>query len=130
MMVANEYLEEVMAKLRDNPTSADLDYFIEAYAHVGYLASVAQGRAELAEAERKFSFASAYAQAKRDGAKTTADAEAAATIATRDAVTAEIRAREGAVKIKNLLNSIEQAINGIKYLGRQTDAPMTLPRGR
>lgn len=124
----NEYVANVLAKLQDNPTNQDLDYFLEAHARIGYLASVAQGRAESAEAERKYQQALAYANAKRDGAKTSADADAAATIAVKPYYDAEITAREAATKIRNLLNSVEQAINGIKYLGRQTDAPMTLPR--
>lgn len=126
--MANEYLEEVITKLTSNPTSADLDFFLEAYARVGYLASVAQGRRDTAIAERKYQQASAYAQAKRDGAKTSADAEAASIIATRDVVLEEVRAAEAATKLGNLLDAIEQAINGIKYIGKQTDAPMTLPR--
>ena len=128
--MANEYLQEVMEKLENNPTSAELDFFLEAYARVGYLVSVAQGRRDLAVAERKYAQASAYAEAKRNGAKTAADAEAASIIGTRDAVLAEVTAAEAFTKISNLLDSIEQAINGIKYIGRQTDAPMTLPRGR
>lgn len=125
--MANEYLTQVMDKLEDNPTAQDIDFFIEAHARIGYLASIAQGRAESLEAQRKFAVATAYADAKRNGAKTSSDAEAAATIATRDEHLAEISAREGAVKLRNLLNSVEQAINGIKYLGRATDAPMMLP---
>jgi hypothetical protein len=122
------YVEEVMVKIQENPTSQDLDYFLEAHGRVGYLAAVAEGRAERAEAERKYAEATAYADAKRDGAKTAADATVAATITTKASKDAEIAARETATKIKNLLNSVEQVIHGIKFLGRQTDAPMTLPR--
>lgn len=127
--MANEYLELVMEKLEDNPTSGDLDFFLEAYARVGYLASEAEQRASLAEAQRKFDEASAYVDARQNGAKTGVDATASATVATKDSRDAEVIARGKAVKLKHLLNSIEQTINGIKYLGRQTDAPMNLPRG-
>ena len=126
--MANEYLEDVLAKLEDNPTSAELDFFLEAFARVGYLASVAQGAAERAEQSRKLAEATAYADARRRGAKSSADAERDAIVRTNNERVAEIGARESAAKLKHLLNSIEQVINGIKYLGRQTDAPMTLPR--
>lgn len=123
--MGNEYLEQVVEKLGSSPTNQDLDFFIEAHSRVGYLASVAQGLAERSEADRKFRFATAYADAKRNGAKSATDAEAAATIAVRNEVLAEVSARERLAKVRNLLNSIEQAINGIKYLGRATD--VTLP---
>jgi hypothetical protein len=127
-MPKNEYLEEVVSKLSNNPTAQDLDFFIEAHARVGYLVSIAQAASESAEAQRKFDLASAYADAKRNGAKTSADAEASATLATRDSVLAEISARERLTKLRNLLNSIEQAINGIKFLGRATDVNLPIPR--
>jgi hypothetical protein len=126
--MSNEYLETVMAKLRDNPTAQDIDFFIEAHARIGYLASVASGNAEYAEQARKFAEASAYADARANGAKSSADAERAAILATDNERNDEIRAREAAAKLRNLLNSVEQAINGIKFLSRNTDSPMNLPR--
>jgi hypothetical protein len=117
----NEYVAEVLAKLSSNPTAQDLDYFIEAHAKVGYLAGVAQSIAEQREADRKFHEAQSYADARRNGSKSATDAQASATIATKDQRDSEITARGNAVKMKNLLDSIEQAINGIKYLGRATD---------
>jgi hypothetical protein len=126
--MANEYLEEVMDKLRDNPTAQDIDFFIEAHARIGYLASVASGNAELAEQNRKFAEATAYADARREGAKSSADAERHAVLHSNDERLREIRAREAATKLRNLLNSVEQAINGIKFLSRNTDSPMNLPR--
>lgn len=126
--MANEFLEQVMEKLHDNPTAQDLDFFIEAHARVGYLASVAQGRAELAEQTRKFAEATAYADARRETGTTGSDAERMAVLRTHEERVAEIGARESAVKLKNLLNSVEQAINGIKFLSRQTDTMFTLPR--
>lgn len=118
----NEYIAEVLAKLSDNPTAQDLDYFIEAHARVGYLAAVARGRAELAESTAKFKRASEYAEARSSGlARSATDAEQHAIVASRDEDEAAIRAREAATKMMNLLNSIEQAINAIKYLGRATD---------
>lgn len=130
-MTDSEYVAEVLAKLQDNPTAQDLDYFIEAYARVGYLAATARGRAEYAESAYKHARATAYADAKATGrAKTAADAEQAAIVDAYESEQRAIRAREAASKVANLLSSVEQAINGIKYLGRQTDAPMQLPRTR
>lgn len=127
--MSNEYVGEVLAKLSDNPTSQDLDYLIEAHARIGYIAAQARGRAEDAESVRKYQRATAYAEARNSGrAKSASDAENIAIIETRDFEAAEIRAREVAAKLGNLLGSIEQSINGIKYLGRQTD--VSLPNVR
>lgn len=126
--MANEYVAEVLEKLSRNPTAQDIDYFIEAHARVGYLAAVAQSRAELAESQRKFDEATAYADAKRNGAKSAVDATAAAAIAVKAGRDSEIAARLAANRLKNLLDSIEQAINGIKFLGRATD--VNLPSTR
>lgn len=128
MKVSNEYVSEVLAKLSSNPTAQDIDYFIEAHARIGYLVGVAQSRAEYAEAERKFNEASAFTNAIQDGAKSAANASAIATVETRDFRNREIAARESYTKLKNLLDSIEQAINGIKYVGRATD--VSLPSTR
>ncbi len=119
--MSNQYVEEVLQKLSSNPTAQDLDFLIEAHARVGYLAATAAGRRDTAIAERKFQFSTAYADAKRNGAKTASDAENAAIIAVRDYSLAEVRAGETAAKLSNLLQSIEQAINGVKFLGKQTD---------
>lgn len=127
--MSNEYVAEVLDKLSNNPTAQDLDYLIEAHAQIGYLAATAKGRAETAEAVRKYERASAYARARESGrAKSAVDADNLALIETRDFEIAEIRARETAAKMANLLGSIEQSINGIKYLGRQTDVSLPLTR--
>ena len=127
--MTNEYVAEVLAKLSDNPTAQDLDYLIEAHARIGYLAAQARGRAEQAEATRKFQRASAYAAARESGrAKSATDADNIALVETRDYEIAEIRARETSAKIGNLLSSIEQSINGLKFLGRTTDVSLPLTR--
>lgn len=122
----NDYIKEVLGKLQNNPTAQDLDYFIEAFSRVGYLSASARSIADFAEAERKYNFATEFARAKSNGVKTSADAEAAATIATRDSLAKEIRAREVATKVSNLYSAIEQNINAIKFLNRATD--VMLPR--
>lgn len=127
--MSNEYVSEVIERLQDNPTAQDLDYFIEAYTRIGYLVGVARGRAELAEATAKYERASAYANARSSGAaKSATDAEQIAIVESFEHEQKAIRAREASTKLSNLLSAIEQNINAIKYLGRATDAPMTLPR--
>ncbi len=127
--MSNDYVADVLAKLSSNPTSQDLDFLIEAHAQIGYLAATARGRAESAEATRKYERASAYARARESGrSKSATDADQLAITETRDYEIAEVRARETAAKLANLLGSIEQAINGIKYLGRQTDVSLPLTR--
>jgi hypothetical protein len=128
--MSNEYVEEVIAKLSDNPTAQDLDFFIEAYARIGYLVGVAQGLADREEISRKHAYASAYAAARQNGAKSSTDADAAATIAIRDFALDEATARERYAKLRNLLAAIEQAINGIKYLGRATDVNIPISSRR
>lgn len=125
----NEYVAEVLEKLSNNPTAQDLDYFVEAYARIGYLTAIARGMADNSEAERKYQFATEFARAKGDGAKTSSDADSSATIAVKPFVEKELKAREVAAKMSNLLAAIEQAINAIKYLGKATDTVM-LPTRR
>ena len=121
----NEYLEQVVQKLQENPTAQDIDFFIEAHSRVGYLVSVARGRAELAEATAKYKRATAYADARASGtAKSAVDAEQHAIVASFDEDQNAIRAREQFVKLTNLLNSITEAINGIKFVSRATDVSL------
>ena len=113
-----DYLAEVMGVLRTNPTAAHLDYLVEAYARVGYLAAEAEGLAEQAEATRKHEEAQSFLSEKTSGG-TVKEAEVRAMVAARPYYVAEVEAMTKARKVKNLLNSIEQAINAIKFLGRQ-----------
>lgn len=115
-----QYLTRLIAKLQLNPTGQDIDYLVEAYARVGYLAAEAEGLAEQAEAVRKHREAEEYLHAKQSGEKVTDKmAETLALSFTKEERDAEVEARTKARKLKNLLNSIEQAINAIKFLGRQ-----------
>lgn len=118
-----QYIGRVLATLQSNPTSAELDFLVSAFANIGYLAAVAETEAEMAEAQRKFDEATAAAQMREDaaaqGTKPTADYVAAkVTVLTFDSKKAEVKAYERSRKLKNLLESIEQAINAIKFLGR------------
>lgn len=127
--MSNEYLEEVVSKLSDNPTAQDIDFFIEAHARVGYLVSVARGRAEYAESFAKHQRATAYSAARSSGlAKSATDAEQIAVVDSFGAEQDSIRAREQYTKLANLLSSITEAINGIKFVSRATD--VSLPNMR
>jgi hypothetical protein len=125
--VTNGYLKDVLDALQDSPTAQDLDYFLVAHARVGQLAATARSLADEAEAQAKVDRASAYAEARRDGAKSATDAEARATVASSDSERRAISAREKYQKLAALHRSIEEVINGIKFLGRN-DGTMTLPR--
>jgi threonine synthase len=125
--VANEYLEQVVNNLTTNPTSQDLDFFLVAHAKVGQLVATARNLADEAEARAKVDRASAYAEARRNGAKSATDAEAMAIVESSNSERAAISARERYQKLAALHRSIEEVINGIKFLGRN-DGTMTLPR--
>lgn len=134
-----QYMQRVMATLQSNPTGANLDFLVEAYANLGYVAATAEGDAEAAEAKRKYQEATAAADVRKAAANmgekiTAGEVESRVTVLTYDWKVTEIEAREKATKIKNLLQSVEQAINAIKFLGRY-DSPINttrdrLPRGR
>lgn len=119
-MSDGDYLLRVLTTLQSNPTAADIDFLVEAYVRVGYLAAEAEGLAEQAEAVRKHREAEEYLHAKRSGEKVTDKmAETLALSFTKEERNAEVEARTKARKLKNLLNSVEQAINAVKFIGRQ-----------
>lgn len=114
-----QFMIDVMRTLRNNPTSADLDFLIAAHTKVGYLASVAEGEADMAYAIRKHEEATAWKNIMSGENKVSgATAERLAELEIYDLRVAEVQAKEKATKIKNLLQSITEAINGIKYVGR------------
>ncbi len=113
------YVADVLNKLQSNPTSQDLDFLIEAHARVGYLEAIALGIAEQRVAERKYEQAKVWAKSKsEDPKRTAAHIDALVMVATYESIQEEIEARTKARKISNLKNSIEQKVNGVKYLGR------------
>lgn len=122
-----EFLTRTMKVLQTNPTAADLDFLVSAYAIVGNIAADAQHDAEVAEMQRKIAEAGSYREAK-SSADRVSDTMAinialANTVAERQT---EIDARTRAKKVAALLDAIREAINAIKYLGRY-DAPVKLP---
>jgi len=115
----DEFLAEVLHTLSNNPTVGDLDFLVEAYTKVGYYAAEAEGLAEVATNARKTHEADAYLTAKRSGDKITDRmADSIAAVQTKTFRDAEAEANTKARKLRNLLGSIEQAINAQKYLGR------------
>lgn len=108
-----------MKTLTSNPTSADLNLLIEAHTKLGYLAGVAEGEADMAYAVRKNEEANAFKKMMTSGEKmSAAAAERMAEIEVWDLKMAEIETKTSATKIKNLLQSVTEAINGIKFIGR------------
>ena len=121
--MSTEYIKRVLATLQSNPTNADIDFLVEAHASIGYLAASAESAAEMAEAQRKYDEATAAARIREDalvsGTKVTADIVAAkVAVETFESKKAEVKAYEKSRKLRNLLESVEQAINAIKFIGR------------
>lgn len=119
----DDYLKEVFRVLTDNPTQQDLDFLIEAYAKVGYLASDAERAAEEAVNVRKYEEAQEWLKAKtekRVGERGVSDetANKMALIATYGLRTAEAVAIAKSKKVNNLLDSLREAIHAVKFLGR------------
>ena len=128
MTQQDNYVAELFKVLSSNPTAQNLDFLVEGYTRMGYLAAQAESDAEYAEAQRKYEEATAYADAKSDhepGERVTdSAAQSIAFVRTFDRRKEEIKAREKAQKLKNLLLALEQAINAIKFLGRY-DSPIS-----
>lgn len=126
-MARDNYIERVFNVLNDNPTSQNLDFLIEAHTAIGYMAAEAENLYDRAVDKRKYEEASAYLEAKRSGEKLSDKAaEAMAQVKCWDYRTAESEAKVKAQKVKNLLESLTQAINAIKFLGRY-DSPIAPP---
>lgn len=118
-----EYLKQVFQVLTNSPTQQDLDFLIEAYAKVGYLASDAERIAEDATNVRKYEEASEWLKAKQEkrvGDRGVSDetANKMAYIATYNLRTREAEAIAKAKKVSNLLDSLREAIHAVKFLGR------------
>lgn len=119
MADSTEYMKKVMQVLTNNPTASELDFLVEAHAKIGYMASSAEGDADMAYAIRKNEEASAYKRIISGPEKVTASAaERLAELEVYDLRMNEIEAKTRAKKISNLLQSVTEAINAIKFLGR------------
>lgn len=125
----DNYVESVFTLLNSNPTQQDLDELVEAHVRIGYLAAQAENEYEAAVDRRKYEEANAYLAAKRAGEKVTDKvAESQAYIACVEFRNAETEAKVRSRKVANLLESIEQAINAIKFLGRYDGGQIATPR--
>ena len=119
----DNYVAEVFALLNSNPTSQNLDQLVEAHVRIGYLVAEAEGLYDSAVDERKYQEANAYLSAKKSGDKVTDKAaDTAAFVECKEYRDREAEAKVRFKKVANLLESIEQAINAIKFLGRYDGA--------
>jgi hypothetical protein len=123
----NEYLSEVVERLASNPTAQDLDYFLVAHARIGPLAATARNLADEAEYNARLRKATEYGRARDGGSKSATDATERAIVLSENDEREAISAKAKAAKLSALHRSIEEVINGIKFLGRN-DGTMTLPR--
>ena len=118
------YIQKVFTTLADNPTAAQLDFLVEAHANIGYLAADAESLAEMAEADRKNAEATYYLEAKKgEGKVTDKQADAMAEVKAWPKRQAELEAKTKATKLKNLLETVREAIHAVKFLGRY-DSPV------
>lgn len=121
MEVNSAYVQSVYKVLVTNPTDPiNLDFLVEAHAKIGRLAAVAEGEAEAAEAERKYNEAVSWSAIKLENPKwTAAQVEAEVYASNYDYRRSEIEASTSARKLRGLLDSIREAINACKFLGRE-----------
>jgi hypothetical protein len=125
LQVDPQYVAEVIEKLTSSPTAQDMDYLVQAYTTLGYYAATVQGEADFAEAQRKYAEAEAIKEAKESDPKTPqTQLEAIAAVKAWEYRRAEIKARTNAKKLTNLWLSVEQAINAVKFLERNTSVRM------
>jgi hypothetical protein len=114
-----QYVESVVGLVCENPTSSNFDRLLEAYATLGFYEAQLSQRADDIEAVRKNTEANTVISKKMENPKyTAAELDAYSTVATFDIRRKEIQARGDWRKMSNLRFSVEQAINGIKWLGR------------
>jgi len=116
---AGEVVSRAIQLTTGNPTVESLDELIQVFSEVSWLAADAESLAERAEMGRKQVQATAYVKRKMEDPKATAAfVEAQVTMDTRTAIETEVDARSKARRLKALLESLEQSINAIKFLGR------------
>lgn len=114
------YIERVLHVLTHNPTAADLDFLVEAFARVGSLAATAETLAEKATHARKHAEALRFLEAKATRRMTEREATMTALTDTVVEHHAELDAIAKAKHLRNLLDAIEQAINAVKHLSKLT----------
>ena len=129
--MTDNIVARTMEVLAGNPTAADIDFLVQAHNAIGYLAAQAETAAEEAEARRKFEVNSQYVAIKSAPDKVTdKEATARAEVLTYDFLKAEVKAAGKARTLKNLLSTVTEAINAIKFLGRYDSPSVRLPGGK
>jgi hypothetical protein len=117
--IDGDYVGEVYRILTNNPTSQNLDFLIEARAVIGNYVAIAEAEYDNAKGQRQYDEAQGTLVAKSDNPKWTAQqVEAFVRTETNDAFIRENAAKASYSKLKSLLESLTEAINGIKFLGR------------
>lgn len=118
-MIDFDYVSAVYDKITNNPSAEDFDFFLEARAVVGNYVATAESQWELAKANREYQEAAHVLAVKDQYPKYTAQqVEATVKVETRDFKTVENKKRSEYLKLKSVLESITEVINGIKFLGR------------
>lgn len=119
LSIDSNYVNDVFLRLSSAPEAQDLYFLLEAYTKIGYYVAAAIGEADLAEAQLDYDQAQVKQEVKQSSEKVTAAVlEANAVLATFTQRKIAIKARTDARKMMNLYQSVEQAINAVKYLGR------------
>ncbi len=113
------YVASVLDILSDDPSNAEMSMLLEAHVRISYYAAIAQGIYEEAKAVREYNEATCKRDRKLQGDKITGlELDAYATIETWPLKKTEISAQSTAKKLSNLLGSITETVNGIKFLHR------------
>lgn len=98
----------------------DVEDYVVGYHVLGNLVATAQGDSERAEMATKLAWAEAFSKAKEgDNKVSDALARAQADIAVQDLRRSEIKTREKMLKLKATRDAVQEAIWGIKFLGRR-----------
>ena len=119
MRIDPKIVNDAIRVLETNPTAAELDYLVTLYSTMGYYAAVAEGMSQDAEAVRKLEEANAFLDARNADPKAPmALIEAIATKQAHELRLAENKSRTNAKKLSNLQDSLREAINAIKFIGR------------
>jgi len=117
--IDGRYVNHVIDVMFNNPTAQHMDFLIEAYAKIGYYAASAESYADEMEVTLKLAEADAFVENKKDDPKASVEMlKQIVVLATTEASSNAMIARRDARKLKNLHESIEQAINAIKFLER------------
>jgi hypothetical protein len=112
-----QYVQKVLGVLARGPEVIDLPFLVEAYGTIGWYAQEAEALFDSETLYLRVLEANAVLAIKTEDPKATANVvEAQVTIRTVDAANKVLVAKANARKLKSL--QVEQAINALKFLGR------------